>query len=146
MNPLSLTFGTAAHASASSLHSVPMEAQLLVIGVIFLGTLIVNRFSIRIGVPAILGAREHWATATALPSTRKTRATASNKQSKQNQTPQSKPKLMLQSRAASIHCNGSSYDLDIQAHSRLINFHSYPIDLSDFQTKSDSIAEPPQTE
>ena len=95
MNPLSLTFGTAAHASASSLHSVPMEAQLLFIGVIFLGTLIVNRFSIRIGVPAILGAREHWATATALPSTRKTRATASNQQSAiSNQ--QSKPDTSIQ--------------------------------------------------
>ena len=54
MPPL-LLLGTAAHAGASSLNSVPIEAQLLFIGVIFLGTLIINRFSIRIGIPAILG-------------------------------------------------------------------------------------------
>ena len=55
MHPLLLPLGTAAHAGASSLNSVPIEAQLLFIGVIFLGTLIINRFSIRIGIPAILG-------------------------------------------------------------------------------------------
>jgi cell volume regulation protein A len=55
MSSLPLTFGTAAYAGASSLQSVPIEAQLLFIGVIFLGTLIINRFSIRIGIPAILG-------------------------------------------------------------------------------------------
>ena len=55
MTSLPLTFGTAAYAGESSLQSVPIEAQLLFIGVIFLGTLIINRFSIRIGIPAILG-------------------------------------------------------------------------------------------
>ncbi len=38
-----------------SLQAVPFEAQVLFIGVVFLGTLIVSRFSIRLGVPAILG-------------------------------------------------------------------------------------------
>ena len=55
MSDLLLNFGTAAQAAGSSLHSVPIEAQLLFIGAIFLGTLIINRFSIRIGIPAILG-------------------------------------------------------------------------------------------
>ena len=55
MSDLLLNFATAAEAAGSSLHSVPIEAQLLFIGAIFLGTLIINRFSIRIGIPAILG-------------------------------------------------------------------------------------------
>ena len=55
MSDLLLNFGTATQAAGSSLHSVPIEAQLLFIGAIFLGTLIINRFSIRIGIPAILG-------------------------------------------------------------------------------------------
>ena len=55
MSDLLLNFATAAQAAGSSLHSVPIEAQLLFIGAIFLGTLIINRFSIRIGIPAILG-------------------------------------------------------------------------------------------
>jgi cell volume regulation protein A len=38
-----------------TLQAVPFEAQVLFIGVVFLGTLIVSRFSIRLGVPAILG-------------------------------------------------------------------------------------------
>jgi cell volume regulation protein A len=37
------------------LQAVPLEAQVLFIGVVFLGTLIVSRFSIRVGIPAILG-------------------------------------------------------------------------------------------
>ena len=49
MSDLLLNFATAAKAAGSSLHSVPIEAQLLFIGAIFLGTLIINRFSIRIG-------------------------------------------------------------------------------------------------
>jgi cell volume regulation protein A len=47
--------GSAAEAGPPSLEAVPLEAQVLFIGVVFLGTLIVSRFSIRIGVPAILG-------------------------------------------------------------------------------------------
>lgn len=39
----------------ASLNAIPVEAQVLFIGMVFLGTLIVSRFSIRIGVPAILG-------------------------------------------------------------------------------------------
>jgi len=39
----------------ASLGVIPLEAQLLFIGLVFLGTLIVSRFSIRIGIPAILG-------------------------------------------------------------------------------------------
>ena len=52
---LGLLLGSAAGAGAPSLEAVPLEAQVLFIGVVFLGTLIVSRFSIRIGVPAILG-------------------------------------------------------------------------------------------
>ena len=52
---LGLLLGSAAEAGAPSLEAVPVEAQVLFIGVVFLGTLIVSRFSIRIGVPAILG-------------------------------------------------------------------------------------------
>jgi potassium/hydrogen antiporter len=52
---LGLLLGSAADAGAPSLEAVPLEAQVLFIGVVFLGTLIVSRFSIRIGVPAILG-------------------------------------------------------------------------------------------
>lgn len=47
--------GSAAETAPPSLEAVPLEAQVLFIGVVFLGTLIVSRFSIRIGVPAILG-------------------------------------------------------------------------------------------
>ena len=42
-------------ATEASLEAVPLEAQVLFIGMVFLGTLIVSRFSIRIGIPAILG-------------------------------------------------------------------------------------------
>jgi cell volume regulation protein A len=42
-------------ATAAGLGSVPLEAQVLFIGTVFLGTLIISRFSIRIGLPAILG-------------------------------------------------------------------------------------------
>jgi cell volume regulation protein A len=52
---LGLLLGSAVEAGAPSLEAVPLEAQVLFIGVVFLGTLIVSRFSIRIGVPAILG-------------------------------------------------------------------------------------------
>jgi cell volume regulation protein A len=52
---VSLLLGSAPAAGAPSLEAVPLEAQVLFIGVVFLGTLIVSRFSIRIGVPAILG-------------------------------------------------------------------------------------------
>ena len=38
-----------------ALAAVPIQAQLLFIGVLFLGTLAISRFSIRIGIPAILG-------------------------------------------------------------------------------------------
>lgn len=37
------------------LAQIPTEALVLFIGVVFLGTLIISRFSIRIGIPAILG-------------------------------------------------------------------------------------------
>jgi cell volume regulation protein A len=37
------------------LSGVPIEAQVLVIGIVYLGTLIISRFSVRIGIPAILG-------------------------------------------------------------------------------------------
>jgi cell volume regulation protein A len=47
--------GSAAEAAKPTLNAVPLEAQVLFIGVVFLGTLIVSRFSIRIGIPAILG-------------------------------------------------------------------------------------------
>ncbi len=40
---------------AMALEGVPIQAQLLFIGVLFLGTLAISRFSIRIGIPAILG-------------------------------------------------------------------------------------------
>ena len=52
---LSLLLGSATAARAPSLEAVPLEAQVLFIGLVFLGTLIVSRFSIRIGIPAILG-------------------------------------------------------------------------------------------
>ena len=45
----------AAAASGARLGEVPIEAQVLAIGVIYLGTLIISRFSVRVGIPAILG-------------------------------------------------------------------------------------------
>jgi len=39
----------------TGLAQIPTEALVLFIGVLFLGTLIISRFSIRIGIPAILG-------------------------------------------------------------------------------------------
>ena len=42
-------------ASTPGLMSVPLEMQLLFIGAVYLGTLIISRFSIRIGLPAVLG-------------------------------------------------------------------------------------------
>ena len=40
---------------ALSLNAIPIEAQLLFIGLLFLGTLAISRFSIKLGIPAILG-------------------------------------------------------------------------------------------
>ncbi len=42
-------------ASTQGLMSVPLEMQLLFIGAVYLGTLIISRFSIRMGLPAVLG-------------------------------------------------------------------------------------------
>ena len=42
-------------AKAPSLIAIPIEAQLLFIGLLFLGTLAISRFSIKLGIPAILG-------------------------------------------------------------------------------------------
>jgi cell volume regulation protein A len=53
--PVGLLLGSTTGATDASLSAVPLEAQALFIGVVFLGTLIVSRFSIRIGIPAILG-------------------------------------------------------------------------------------------
>ena len=47
--------GSAAVTGNASLNDVPLEAQILFIGIVFLGTLIISRFSIRAGIPAILG-------------------------------------------------------------------------------------------
>jgi cell volume regulation protein A len=52
---LGFLLANVAAAGETSLEAVPIEAQVLFIGVVFLGTLIVSRYSIRIGVPAILG-------------------------------------------------------------------------------------------
>ncbi len=52
---LGFLLANVAAAGDTSLEAVPIEAQVLFIGVVFLGTLIVSRYSIRIGVPAILG-------------------------------------------------------------------------------------------
>jgi len=45
----------AAVANGPRLSDVPLEAKVLVIGLIYLGTLIISRFSVRVGIPAILG-------------------------------------------------------------------------------------------
>ena len=42
-------------AKAPGLNAIPIEAQLLFIGLLFLGTLAISRFSIKHGIPAILG-------------------------------------------------------------------------------------------
>ncbi|QPN70282.1 cation:proton antiporter [Synechococcus sp. CBW1108] len=42
-------------AQAPSLATVPLEGQVLFIGILFLGTLAISRFSIQVGIPAILG-------------------------------------------------------------------------------------------
>ena len=52
---LGLPIASATAGADASLNAIPVEAQVLFIGMVFLGTLIVSRFSIRIGVPAILG-------------------------------------------------------------------------------------------
>ena len=38
-----------------SLSSVPVEMEVLFIGAVYLGSLIISHFSIRIGIPAVLG-------------------------------------------------------------------------------------------
>ena len=38
-----------------SLSSVPVELEVLFIGAVYLGSLIISHFSIRIGIPAVLG-------------------------------------------------------------------------------------------
>ena len=45
----------AAASHGSRLGDVPIEAQVLFVGIVYLGTLIISRFSVRIGIPAILG-------------------------------------------------------------------------------------------
>ena len=45
----------AAASNGSRLGDVPIEGQVLFIGVVYLGTLIISRFSVPIGIPAILG-------------------------------------------------------------------------------------------
>ena len=45
--------GAAAH--GGRLSDVPIEGQVLFIGMVYLGTLVISRFSVRIGIPAILG-------------------------------------------------------------------------------------------
>ncbi len=52
---LGLLQGSAARTAETPLAAIPLEAQVLFIGVVFLGTLVVSRFSIKIGIPAILG-------------------------------------------------------------------------------------------
>ncbi|MEN9767593.1 MAG: hypothetical protein RLZZ32_1553 [Cyanobacteriota bacterium] len=42
-------------ASSPALAEVPLEVQLFFIGAVYLGTLIISRFSIRLGIPAVLG-------------------------------------------------------------------------------------------
>jgi cell volume regulation protein A len=42
-------------AGGGQLAQIPIEGQVLFIGLVFLGTLIISRFSIRFGIPAILG-------------------------------------------------------------------------------------------
>ena len=42
-------------AQAPSLNTIPIEGQFLFIGLLFLGTLAISRFSIKLGIPAILG-------------------------------------------------------------------------------------------
>lgn len=42
-------------AQASGLAVVPLEGQVLFIGALFLGTLAISRFSVQVGIPAILG-------------------------------------------------------------------------------------------
>ncbi len=55
LSSLALPLATSAAENHTSLSAVPLEAQVLFIGVVFLGTLIISRFSIQVGVPAILG-------------------------------------------------------------------------------------------
>jgi hypothetical protein len=52
---LRLLQGSAARTAETPLATIPLEAQVLFIGVVFLGTLVVSRFSIKIGIPAIYG-------------------------------------------------------------------------------------------
>lgn len=54
LSGLLLTAGGADHAN-QALAQVPLPQKMLFIGLIYLGTLMISRFSVRIGVPAILG-------------------------------------------------------------------------------------------
>ena len=47
--------GAALAQKAMGLDAVPIQVRLLFVGLLFLGTLAISRFSIRIGIPAILG-------------------------------------------------------------------------------------------
>lgn len=42
-------------AQAPGLATVPLEGQVLFIGILFLGSLAISRFSIQVGIPTILG-------------------------------------------------------------------------------------------
>ena len=42
-------------AQAPSLGAIPLENQVLFIGMLLLGTLAISRFSIQVGIPTILG-------------------------------------------------------------------------------------------
>ena len=45
----------AATAGELRLGAIPLEAKVLFIGIVYLGTLMISHFSVRIGIPAILG-------------------------------------------------------------------------------------------
>jgi cell volume regulation protein A len=53
--PIQLMPWSLASVVSSNLNDVPIQARLLFIGVLFLGTLAVSRFSIRLGIPGVLG-------------------------------------------------------------------------------------------
>ncbi|MFZ9947410.1 MAG: hypothetical protein ACO3FN_10115 [Vulcanococcus sp.] len=50
---LNAVFCSSARAADASLSAIPLEAQVLFIGVVFLGTLIVSHFSIKVGVTSV---------------------------------------------------------------------------------------------
>ncbi|EDY37807.1 cell volume regulation protein CvrA [Cyanobium sp. PCC 7001] len=53
--PIQLMPWSLASVVSANLSDVPIQARLLFIGVLFLGTLAVSRFSIRLGIPGVLG-------------------------------------------------------------------------------------------